>query len=236
MLEVFAGPVAIFCAHTDDETLGCGGLIQLLQERGTEVHVRWFAYGVPPRPSYNDDEVRAIGERREATRHGALAALSLPNERCGYLNNTPPCQLDTVPVLDLTRKIEAFLREIQPVTVLTHWSGDSAQDHRRVTEAVVIATRPKPGQRLRNVLMYETLSNSEWSMAPAFAPSVFVPLTERHVAQKAKALAGFTTELMTWPHPRSTKGVETLATMRGMQIGVDFAEGFQLVRGIDGSP
>ncbi len=233
--DLFAGPVAIFCAHTDDETLGCGGLIQSLQDRGVDVHVRWFTFGVPPRPSYAGDELREIGGRREETRRGALKALGLAEDRTGYLLENAPCELDQVSVLTVSRAVEACLRDLRPATVLTHWSGDAAQDHRRVTEAVIIATRPKPDHFVRRVYMYETLSNSEWSTNTVFAPNVWLPLSAHQVATKARALTAYDTELMAWPHPRSAKGIETLATMRGMQIGVDYAEAFQLVRAIDGA-
>ena len=35
-----------------------------------------------------------------------------------------------------------------------------------------------------------------------------------------------------WPHPRSIKGVKTLASYRGGSIGVNFAEAFMLGRKI----
>jgi LmbE family N-acetylglucosaminyl deacetylase len=231
-LDLFAGPVAVFCAHTDDETLGCGGLIQRLHERGVEVHVQWLTFGVPPRPHYADQDLEEIGRRREATRCAALKHLGLVEERTDYLLRQPTCQLDELPMLTVAQAIEEYLRAVRPATVLTHWSGDAALDHRRVTEAVLVAARPKPGHFVRTLLMYETLSNSEWSTGPAFAPNVFVPLTLEHVTRKTRALAAYETELMQWPHPRSVTGIDTLARMRGMQAGVELAEAFQLVRTI----
>ena len=122
---------------------------------------------------------------------------------------------------------------MKPGTLLTHWAGDPSQDHRRVTEAALIATRPKPGQSVRSLLMYETLSNSEWTGGPAFTPNVFVPISAAHVQKKTQALAAFETELHGWPHPRSSTGIETIAAMRGMQIGSPFAEAFHMVRTVD---
>ena len=39
-------------------------------------------------------------------------------------------------------------------------------------------------------------------------------------------------EVFSWPHPRSEKGVRTLAMFRGQTVGLKFAEAFQLLREI----
>ena len=230
--NLFAGPVVVFCAHTDDEALSCGGLVQRLADSGVEVHVQWLTYGVPPRPLYKECDLSELSVIREQGRHAAIERLGLDPEHCGYLHAYRTAEMDGVLLIDLTRRIEDYLRIVKPRTVLTHWSGDPAQDHRRVTEAVVIATRPKPESPHHNLLMYETLSNSEWTTGTAFTPNVYVPLTAAQVERKVEALSGYKTEIMEWPHPRSRRGVETLAAMRGMQVGVEYAEAYMLVRSV----
>jgi hypothetical protein len=77
---------------------------------------------------------------------------------------------------------------------------------------------------------YEVLSSSEWGFNKSFSPSVFYELSEKDVSAKWGALKKYSTETGEWPHPRSKRGVFSLASLRGMQSGFKYAEAFRLVR------
>ena len=49
-------------------------------------------------------------------------------------------------------------------------------------------------------------------------------------AVEVEAMRQYRRELREFPHPRSLRGIETLARMRGMQAGYEAAEAFALVR------
>ena len=42
----------------------------------------------------------------------------------------------------------------------------------------------------------------------------------------------YKTELRTFPHPRSVKGIEILAQKRGSEVSLKFAEAFMLFRDV----
>lgn len=221
--------VLVLAAHEDDEVLGCGGTIAKLVEAGDHVRVLWFTTGIPPR-AQNHELMASFRRRKDAAR--AIEILGC--EACYHhaSDTYACCTLDTIPVLELTQIIAQHITEFQPNTVFTHWTGDTHQDHRRISEAALIVTRPTLKQSVRRVLMYETAGNTDWAPT-AFHPTVFVPLTQKHVDAKARALSVYSTEICMAPHPRSVDGVYNSAKYRGMQCGARFAEGFVLVRAIE---
>jgi N-acetylglucosamine malate deacetylase 1 len=135
-------------------------------------------------------------------------------------------------LLDVVKKIEAFIQRYQPSTVFTHHAGDVNIDHQVVHHAVVTACRPLPGHSVKELLFFEVPSSTEWrptSSAEPFIPNWFVDISTT-LAKKLQALEGYGSELRAFPHPRSLKAVSALATWRGATVGVEAAEAFVLGR------
>jgi LmbE family N-acetylglucosaminyl deacetylase len=55
----------------------------------------------------------------------------------------PDNPLDTVPLLEITQRVEAQIAQHKPATVFTHHAGELNIDHRRVHQAVITACRPR---------------------------------------------------------------------------------------------
>lgn len=47
---------------------------------------------------------------------------------------------------------------------------------------------------------------------------------------KVEALKEYDVEMRDFPHPRSYEGVKALAKVRGMTVGVPYAEAFEIIR------
>ena len=117
--------------------------------------------------------------------------------------------------------------------VYTHHYGDLNVDHRRTFEAVLTACRPV-NCSVKKLLCFEVLSSTEWNAQTAanvFLPNYFVDVG-KYLDKKIAALSEYTTEMREYPHPRSLEGVKILAKLRGMAVGADSAEAFELVREI----
>lgn len=146
----------------------------------------------------------------------------------------PDNQMDAVPLLEITKAVENLVTTHQPSLILTHHAGDLNIDHRRLHEAVVTACRPQRGHPVKTILSFEIASSTEWQLsgsAPAFTPNWFVDISGT-LDRKLAALDMYSAELRAWPHPRSRKGVESLAYWRGGTVGVNAAEAFILGRRI----
>lgn len=220
--------VLVVAAHPDDEVLGCGGAIAKHKKRGDTVHVLIVAEGIKSRATCQDNVQEKINGLRESAKKAA-DILNIDNITMWGL---PDNRLDSMDRLDITQKIEQYLKSFDAEIVYVHHSGDVNIDHRIVHEAVVTACRPYPGQRVRKLLSYEVLSSTEWQPPTSnitFKPNYWIDISN-HIEDKKLALSEYKEEMRIWPHPRSIRAVECLAALRGSQVGTDAAEAFCVLR------
>ena len=217
--------VLVVAAHPDDEVLGLGGTVARHASDGDRVTVMILA----DRGSARYDEAR-IREVRTAAR-SASQRLGVADVRFGELEDQ---KLDTLPILEVTRRIETILGEVEPEVVYTHHRGDINRDHAVVHEATLTAARPYGAPLVRQILCYETPSATEWAgpyPETAFVPNVFVDISD-HIVTKLDAMAAYPSELRGPPHPRSLEALRVHAGYWGSVIGVESAEPFHLMRAI----
>ncbi len=223
-----ANRTLIIAAHPDDEVLGCGGAILKLTRAGAEVHLAFLADGIGAR---NPDPAQRRAElaRRRAAAEAAARILGVASLS---FDDLPDNRLDSIPLLDITQKVEALIDQHRPTTLFTHHAGDLNIDHRRTHQAVITACRPQRGHPVRTLLCFEQPSSTEWQppgSGLAFTPHWFVDISAT-LAGKLAALEAYAAELRDWPHPRSRQGIEHLARWRGASVGCDAAEAFMLAR------
>ncbi len=84
---------------------------------------------------------------------------------------------------------------------------------------------------MRDIYACEIPSSTEWNYPLSFSPNVYVNIEET-IELKLNALAEYRSELRTYPHPRSLEGVRLKAMQRGMEVGYNYAEAFELVRSL----
>lgn len=205
-------------SHPDDELLGCGGTVKRLINKGYQAITVLTAQGRQEAALHMADQVALANSSL-----GAKEVICL-----GY----PNLGLDTLPLHQLTKDIEEILQEHQPEIVLTHHYGDLNRDHQLTYQATLTALRPLPGRKPGELLCFETLSSTEWSQPAAhqgFKANYFVNISET-IQAKLDALQHYAREMRSFPHPRSFEGISYLARVRGMTVGVEYAEAFELVR------
>ena len=215
--------VAIF-AHPDDEILACGASLAKHALSGATIRILLLATGLAargPAASSATDELRNHARRAAET----IGAKSVE------FGDFPDNRMDTVPLLDVIQAIEEFLGEKTPDILYTHHDGDLNIDHQVVQRAVLTACRPVPGRGAHEIRSCEINSSTEWNSGfpNTFVPNMYEPVSNT-IDRKVKALECYTGEIQEFPHPRSAQGVRTLATLRGMECGVESAEAFALAR------
>jgi LmbE family N-acetylglucosaminyl deacetylase len=218
------GPVLVIVAHADDEVIGCGGTIAKLAASGVEVHTIILADGESSR---DDPKVDQAVELRSALAQGCGEILGSTSTTSFAL---PDNRLDTLPLLDVVKLIEKEIGKRRPKTIISHRLGDVNVDHQVVHEAVLAATRPQPGNLLKMVLFFDISSSTEWRFTGSqavFLPNYFVDISN-HWTTKELGLGVYANEMRAAPHPRSIKVIDAKSVVRGSQIGVARAEGFEL--------
>lgn len=225
--------VLIIAAHPDDEVLGCGGTIARHARSGDSVAVEILAEGITSRDARRSRSSRA--EDLKDLRTAAVEANAILGVREVRLHDLPDNRMDTLPLIDVVKKIEEIVNEREPDVIYTHHTGDLNVDHRITARAVLTACRPLPDTRVRRILSFEVPSSTEWQApipAEVFVPAWFNDITDTLDA-KLRALGAYAAEMRPWPHARSVEAVAHLARWRGASIGKAAAEAFSLMRQID---
>jgi LmbE family N-acetylglucosaminyl deacetylase len=215
--------VLILAAHPDDEILGVGGTAAVHARRGDEVHAVVMSEGASAR--YEDAMRRALEKAGQAS----AAAAGMASLRFEQL---PDQRLDTVPLVEITQRIEAIVEEIHPRAVYTHFPGDVNLDHGLVARAAWTACRPYRFPDIARFAVFETPSSTEWGWplpGDTFAPNLYVDISET-IEAKVAALECYQSELRDYPHPRSARAIRERAATWGSHVGKAFAEPFMILR------
>lgn len=191
-------------AHPDDIELGCGGYILKAKAHGAKVYGLTLTKG----ERGGDNNHR---REKEASRSADFMDLD------GYwILDFPDTQLLDKPV-EIKEAIEAFIKNINPATVLTHNPHDSHGDHRATFAATKEAARTVP-----TFLCYESVSTPE-----DFKPDFYVDITE-HLKDMLRAIGLHKTQSeKSYMNPELLKG---RAAHRGIQCGVPYASAFKVYR------
>lgn len=223
--------VLVVAAHPDDEILGCGGTMTRLAREGREVRIAILAEGMSSRYAHRED---ADPRQLQQLHARAQQAADKVGAKEVVLCKLPDNRMDTVPLLEVVKLVEELVARFRPEVIYTHHPGDLNVDHGVVHRAVLTATRPVPGQCVRDIYAFEVPSSTEWAfqrLEPAFRPSVFVDITET-LETKIEALACYDTETRKFPHPRSAEVLRAIATRWGSVAGLPAVEAFELIRSV----
>ena len=69
------------------------------------------------------------------------------------------------------------------------------------------------------------------SITGTFSPNLFIDISDT-IDSKIKALKEYQDEMRMKPHTRSFEGILNLSKYRGNQVGVSYAESFEIIRKI----
>ena len=201
--------ILVIAAHSDDEALGCSGVIARHVAEEDNVHLLFMTDGVASRSGSGD------GDNRLTSAHGASKILRVTS----FTNlNFPDNQMDSIPLLDIVKEIENTIVQTQPEVIYTHHIGDLNIDHQITHKAVVTACRPQPGFCVEEVYAFEVLSSTEWNTpgVQAFSPNVFIDITD-YIDIKKQVLEIYSEEMRQPPHSRSIDNALRLKSPIGDQ-------------------
>lgn len=220
--------ILLVFAHPDDEVLACGGTVAKLVEEGFGVYTTILGEGITSRDLRRSPELRK--EEISRLKQDALRANKLLGVREVFFFDFPDNRFDGVELIDIVKTVERVVKEIKPQIIFTHHWKDLNIDHQITYRAVITATRLQPGMFVREIYACEVPSSTEWNYPLSFQPDTYFLLSEEHIKSKIQAMKCYSSEIRSYPHPRSPEGIEYLARLRGMQVGAEYAEGFKLVR------
>lgn len=201
--------VLVLAPHTDDGEMGAGGTIARLIDEGCEIHYAAFSSAAQSVPQGFPSDVLKT-EVRAATRRllipeKNLIVFDFEVRKLNYVRQ------------DILESLVGLRAELQPDLVLMPSVNDIHQDH------AVVATEAVRAFKNTRVLGYELIWNNL-----TFNTQFFVRLEEFHVNSKIAALGEYKSQAA--KNYMAPDFVRSLARTRGVQIGYQFAEAFEVVR------
>jgi N-acetylglucosamine malate deacetylase 1 len=208
MLSAFKN-VLVLAPHTDDGEFGCGGTIAKLVELGATVHYIAFSTCEESVPEGYPKDILKQEVKKATAILGVLPQnLHILDYKVRYFNYNRQ---------EILEDIVKLGKEINPDVVFIPSVNDIHQDHS------TIAMEGLRAFKKTNILSYELAWNNI-----SFNHAYFIRLEERHIATKIAALAQYESQMQ---RPYSSKRfIESLALTKGVQIGGDYAEVFEVVR------
>ena len=193
--------VLVVAPHLDDEVLGCGGLLHRLGERADVAFLCGRAYGGVQTEESTDAALKYAMNARDILGYREIRFGGFHDER---LN-----------IADAASFLSETLQELKPECVLIPSAMDLHQDHATTARAARIAARGL------NVISYYVPSGSEEVMSGSrsFTPNLFVRLSVADVLAKQEAMVAYQDELRSYPHMRSSRGIDLAANWFGTLSG-----------------
>ncbi len=230
------GTILVVVAHPDDEVLGCGATMALRVKQGYRVHLLICATGISGRYENPKEKQLEIEKQIADLRHD----MSVVADLIGFTNvealDFPDNRLDMVPRQDISNTIKERINLLMPDEIYTHHSSDYNWDHGRVFDAVMMAARHSPGEFAPSrIFSFEVPSATERARphpSTQFCPNSYVNI-KATIDQKKMAMKLYRSEYRPYPHPRSIEGIEYWARKRGLEVGLEYAEAFELIRSVE---
>lgn len=217
--------VLVISVHPDDETLGCGGTIIKHKVAGDSIN--WMIISGPTtNHPYGFSEELILQRKQEINMVSKLYEFESIVE-LGF----PTQLLHEIDFRDLIIAIDKEIVSLEPEIIYLINRSDVHSDHKIAFNAIYACTKNFRKPFIERVLMYETLSETEFAPAirnNAFVPNVFNDITP-YLEKKLEVMKLFTTEVMEEPYPRALSTIKALARYRGSRIGVEYAEAFMLL-------
>ncbi|MCF6093324.1 PIG-L family deacetylase [Microaerobacter geothermalis] len=220
--------VLILAPHADDETIGCGGVIQKYIKYNSQVRIliASFVMGQYIKYQKENEEYKVYsGKERIKEMQEAFRILGITDFHFLFVDDSEMIQyhsqLDILPKIRLVTKIEEHIRDFKP-TIMYIPSLTKHQDHVILHEVGMTVARPYFWNG--SVIVYETDGEL------MFQPNLYVPLTNEEMDRKKKALSAYKTQLGKERHPVHPHSQTVKAQFRGQNIYEYCAEAFQIVR------
>jgi LmbE family N-acetylglucosaminyl deacetylase len=202
--------VLVLSPHTDDAEIGAGGTIARFVEEGKDIYFAVFSMCETTVPK----ELPRDTLRKECL--SSLNIYGISPEKIYMMNYTvrkfPEHRQE---ILDDLIKIK---NHAAPELVLVPSSHDMHQDH-----GVIYWEALRAFKKDSSIWGYE----HSWNNL-TFTTDVFVRLNAKHLKMKIKALQEYKSQ--SHRGYMKAKNVRALATTRGAQLDLPFAEAFELVR------
>ena len=201
--------VYVLAPHTDDGELGAGGTIAKLVELGANIYYFAFSTAAESVPEGMPRDILKTEVINATTKLGIPKKnVVIYNYQVRKLNYSRQ---------EILEDLMKHKKKLKPDLVLMPSLNDIHQDHSTIAQEGLRAFKGS------TILGYELIWNNL-----TFNTTSFVNLEEKHIQKKCDSLKEYTSQASR--DYMSEDFIFSLAKTRGVQIGVKYAESFEVVR------
>ena len=215
----------VVAPHSDDEVLGCGGLISKIKKEGGKVFVLIFNLG------FEKNDTKESQDKRKQEIKEAMNVLKVDDYHLVHEKADDNRDLDVEPLHSLIEVIESTsnvsLEKISPTIVAIPTIFSHHQDHVHVHNACIAALRPISTPVSSVVLSYEAPEHSRWSSSGVFEPNFFVEIDDV-IENKIMAFSKYSSQIRLGG--RDADSIRNQAKYRGQEVGKNLCEAFYVHR------
>ena len=214
--------ILVIAPHADDEVIGCGGLVALARESGADVTLVVMAAG-GIKHNHLEESVTTSDRLLE----NDVSRKILGFQRSRVLFPGYDMQLEIIPMLEIVTALDDVIYDIEFDECYFPESSHN-RDHQITHEAVVAALRPCGRRQPSLIACYEgTVFDYRASIVAGGMLYVDIAST---LDKKVAALHAYKSQIRPYPHPVSEEAIRRLATMRGLECGMNYAERYRIIR------
>jgi LmbE family N-acetylglucosaminyl deacetylase len=219
----------VIAPHSDDEVLGCGGLIAKIKSDGGKVFVLIFNVG-----SVSEVDNKKATKKWKKETEKAMKFLKVDEYDTVFDSPKDNRFLDSKPLHDIIKIIETkskvSIDKIKPNIVAIPTNHSHHQDHIQVFNASIAALRPMRTPMPKIVLSYEAPEHSRWSSNGSFEPNFFVDIKD-FLSKKIQAFYMYKSQVRIGHRDRNT--IRAQAEYRGKEAGISLCESYQIHRWLE---
>ncbi len=209
MIDFKGKKILVLAPHTDDGELGCGATIDKAIKEGAEVFYTAFSVCEQSVPyGFAQDEL-------QKELFNAMKILKVKEDNI-FVFRIPVRRFDEYRQ-DILQSMIDIKNTIKPEIIFMPSLTDIHQDHACVAHEGLRAFKTN------TILSYELPWNNL-----NFQTSSFIKVSKNNLEQKIKALAQYKTQ--NFRQYTNSEYLTSLSSTRGMQIGCEYAEAFEVVR------
>jgi len=218
--------IIVISAHADDETFGMGGTLIKLSKLSKSFKLYWLILTKIWSPKWND---YALKSRKKAILKISNKLNFKEIEQWDYKDNL----MDTYSLNEMQEKLIASFDRIKPNIIFTPSPWDFNFEHKIAFELVEMSSKPFYSKYIEKIIAYEIPSSTDAAIKnyKNFPFNYYVNI-ENELSKKIELMKYYDTEYFKFPHPRSEEYIRSLSKVRGVESGLNHAEGFCLIREI----
>jgi len=160
--------IMVFAAHSDDETIGCGGTIAKFSEEGKEVIAVVFSSGEKSSPWLKEKYL--VESRKEEAKEIGRFIGSSETIFLGLKDTILMSEIENPKVNNVLKKV---IQRYNPSKIFVHSKFDAHEDHRAVNKAVFRAINEIDKKKEISVYVFEV-----WNVLNETHPRIYIDVSK----------------------------------------------------------